>query len=42
VEPREEEGQLSAEVQRKAGLLLGALADDDSNLATKIVNWGGL
>lgn len=42
MEPREEEEQQSAEVQRKACLLLGALADDDSNLATKIVDRGGL
>jgi hypothetical protein len=42
VEPKEDEEQLSAEVQRKACLLLGALADDDSNLATKIVNHDGL
>jgi hypothetical protein len=42
IEPREEEEQLSAQVQRKACLLLGGLADDDSSLATKIVDQGGL
>jgi hypothetical protein len=42
LEPSEEEEQLSAELQRKACLLLGALCDDDLDLATKIVDEHGL
>ena len=34
--------RLSAELQRKACLLLGALADGDSGIATKVVEEGGL
>ena len=40
--PSEEDEQLSAELQRKGCLLLGALADGDTELATKIVDEGGL
>ena len=42
MEPSEEEEQLSAELQRKACLLLGALGDNDLVLATKIVDEHGL
>lgn len=42
LEPGEEEEQLSAELQRKACLLLGALVDNDLALATKIVDEHGL
>lgn len=38
----ESEERLSAELQRKACLLLGALADNDVEIATKIVDEGGL
>jgi hypothetical protein len=38
----EEKERLSAELQRKACLLLGALADDDAIAATTIVDEGGL
>lgn len=38
----QEEEQLSAELQRKTCLLLGALADNDAEIATKIVDEGGL
>jgi len=38
----EKEERLSAELQRKACLMLGALADNDFEIATKIVDEGGL
>lgn len=38
----EKEERLSAELQRKACLMLGALADNDSEIAAKIVEEGGL
>lgn len=38
----EEQERLSAELQRKACLLLGALADNDAIMATTIVDEGGL
>lgn len=38
----EEEERLSAELQRKGCLLLGALSDGDKNIATKVVDEDGL
>jgi len=41
-EPEQEAEQLSAELQRRGCLLLGALADGDVYMGTKIVDEGGL
>ena len=41
-ETNEDKEQQSAELQRKACLLLGALGDGDADVATKIVDEGGL
>jgi len=41
-EPSEDREQLSAELQRKSCLLLGALADGDTYMATRLVDEGAL